>query len=67
MFNPVTFLMLYFRLMRSTNAGLPITWSRSTRDDAFTYKMANGWDLRFSPGQTYICLINPYVSTMQYE
>ena len=46
---------------------VPITWSRSTRNDAFTYKMANGWDLRFSPGQTYICLINPYVSTMHYE
>ena len=44
-----------------------ITWSRGTRNDAFEYKLANGWDLRWMPGKTYICLINPYVSTMGYE
>ena len=38
-----------------------------TRNDAFTYKMANGWDLRWMPGHTYICLINPNVSSMGYE
>ena len=46
---------------------VPITWSRDTRNDAFTYKLANGWDLRWMPGHTYICLINPNVSTMGYE
>ena len=44
-----------------------ITWSRDTRNDAFTYKLANGWDLRWMPGKTYICLINPNVSSMGYE
>ena len=44
-----------------------ITWARNTKDDPFEYKMANGWDLRWMPGKTYICIINPYVSTMGYE
>ena len=44
-----------------------ISWSRATRNDPFQYTMANGWDLRFMPGKTYICIINPYVSTMSVE
>ena len=44
-----------------------ITWSRDTRNDAFTYTLSNGWDLRWMPGHTYICLINPNVSSMKYE
>ena len=44
-----------------------ITWSRDTRNDSFTYTLSNGWDLRFPPGHTYICLINPNVSSMSYE
>ena len=46
---------------------IPITWSRDTRNDSFRYTMANGWDLRWMPGKTYICLINPNVSSMGYE
>ena len=46
---------------------IDITWARDGRNDHFEYKMANGWDLRWMPGKTYICIINPYVSTMGYE
>lgn len=46
---------------------VPITWSRDTRNDSFTYTLENGWDLRWMPGKTYICLINPNVSSMGYE
>ncbi len=44
-----------------------ITWSRNTRNDPFEYRLANGWELRWMPGKTYICVINPYVSTLGYE
>lgn len=41
-----------------------ITWSRNTRNDKFDYKLANGAELEFMPGKTYICVINPNVSSM---
>ena len=46
---------------------VPITWSRDTRDDAFEYRLANGWELRLNPGKTYICLIDPRASKLGYE
>ncbi len=47
--------------------GVEIKWSREGRNDAFLYELADGSELTLMPGKSYICIINPKVSTLTIE
>lgn len=45
-------------------SSIDITWERNTRNDNFVYKKTDGSVLEFMAGKTYICVINPKISSM---
>ncbi len=47
--------------------GIEISWSRDGRNDPFRYELADGSELSFMPGKSYICMINPKVSKLIVE
>lgn len=47
--------------------GVPIQWSRKDRDSAFAYTLEDGRSLALGQGTSYICIISPKTSTVEYE
>ena len=46
---------------------IPITWNREKRNHPFSYFTANGMPLELGQGRSYICIISPKTSKLQYE
>ena len=46
---------------------VPIQWSRKDRNSAFTYTLENGSSLALGQGNSYVCIISPKTSTVEYE
>ncbi len=46
--------------------GIPIRWSRKNRESAFTYTLEDGRTLALGQGNSYICIISPKTSTVEY-
>lgn len=44
-----------------------IQWSRKDRNSPFAYKLENGKPLVLGQGSSYVCIINPKNSTVEYE
>ncbi len=42
--------------------GIPIKWSRKTRNDVYIYTTEDGKELTLMPGNTYVSVINPKAS-----
>lgn len=53
----------YFRQGKA----IPIQWSRNDRNSPFVYRTAEGEPLALGQGNSYVCIITPRVSTLQYE
>ena len=47
--------------------GVPIRWSRKNRDSAFSYTLEDGRSLALGQGNSYVCIISPKTSTVEYE
>lgn len=47
---------------------VPIRWSRGDRNSAFVYTLENGvTPLALGQGNSYVCIISPKTSTVEYE
>ena len=46
---------------------VPIQWSRKDRNSAFAYTLENGRALALGQGSSYVCIISPKTSTVEYE
>lgn len=46
---------------------VPIQWSRKDRNTPFAYTLENGKPLTLGQGKSYVCLISPKVSTLEYS
>ena len=47
--------------------GVPIRWSRKDRNSAFSYTLEDGSSLALGQGNSYVCIISPKTSTVEYE
>ncbi len=47
--------------------GVPIHWSRSDRNSPFSYTLEDGSSLALGQGNSYVCIISPRTSTVEYE
>lgn len=54
---------LYFCGGRS----VPIRWSREDRNSPFVYALEDGSPLALGRGNSYVCIISPKTSTVEYE
>ena len=46
---------------------VPIQWSRKDRNSAFSYTLEDGRSLALGQGNSYVCIISPKTSTVEYE
>jgi len=46
---------------------VPIRWSREDRNSPFVYSLENGSPLALGQGNSYVCVISPKTSTVEYE
>ena len=46
---------------------VPIRWSRKDRNAAFDYTLEDGRSLALGQGNSYVCVISPKTSTVEYE
>ena len=46
---------------------VPIQWSRKDRNSAFAYTLEDGRALALGQGSSYVCIISPKTSTVEYE
>lgn len=46
---------------------VPIRWSRKDRNAAFDYTLEDGSSLALGQGNSYVCVISPKTSTVEYE
>lgn len=46
---------------------VPIEWSREKRNNPFSYFTAGGKPLALGQGSSYVCIISPRTSSLQYE
>lgn len=47
--------------------GVPIRWSRKDRNSAFAYTLEDGSSLALGQGSSYVCVISPKTSSVEYE
>jgi len=48
-------------------AAVPIQWSRKDRNSPFVYTLEDGSPLAMGQGNSYVCIISPKTSTVEYE
>lgn len=46
---------------------VPIRWSRKDRNSSFVYTLEDGSSLALGQGNSYICIINPKTSKVEYQ
>ena len=46
---------------------VPIQWSRKDRNSAFSYTLEDGRSLALRQGNSYVCILSPKTSTVEYE
>lgn len=46
---------------------VPIRWSRRDRNAAFDYTLEDGSSLALGQGNSYVCILSPKTSTVEYE
>lgn len=46
---------------------VPIRWSRAERNSTFSYTLEDGSALALGQGNSYVCIISPKTSTVEYE
>lgn len=46
---------------------VPIRWSRTDRNSAFSYTLEDGSALALGQGNSYVCILSPKTSTVEYE
>lgn len=46
---------------------VPIHWSRSDRNSAFAYTLEDGSSLALGQGNSYVCILSPRTSSVEYE
>lgn len=46
---------------------VPIRWSRRDRNTAFDYTLEDGSSLALGQGNSYVCILSPKTSTVEYE
>ena len=46
---------------------VPIRWSRKDRNSPFAYMLEDGRSLALGQGNSYVCIISPKTSTVEYE
>ncbi len=46
---------------------VPIQWSRKDRNSAFAYTLENGQSLALGQGNSYVCILSPKTSSVEYE
>lgn len=46
---------------------VPIRWSRGDRNSTFAYMLEDGSSLALGQGNSYVCIISPKTSTVEYE
>ena len=46
---------------------VPIRWSRKDRNSAFAYTLEDGSSLALGQGNSYVCILSPKNSTVEYE
>lgn len=46
---------------------VPIQWSRKDRNSAFSYTLEDGRPLALGQGNSYVCILSPRNSTVEYE
>ena len=46
---------------------VPIHWSRADRNSSFSYTLEDGSSLALGRGNSYVCMLSPRTSTVEYE
>ena len=46
---------------------VPIRWSRKDRNSAFAYTLEDGSSLALGQGNSYVCILSPKVSSVEFE
>lgn len=46
---------------------VPIRWSRADRNSTFSYTLEDGSSLALGQGNSYVCILSPKTSTVEYE